>query len=866
MKKTILFLLTLLSAPLFAAGKPAAVFGHPSDVSRIMKDVLKPVGIVAVTPQAWPKAGEFSKYSVIYMGESLAKGAKYDSNIENFVKNGGILIFGGGSSYDFTGQKRSLAKAANFTGFAYTGNASKVKVSHVKFKNTPTAKALDFANQEITWNIGFSSYPAKLKSAEVVAETVAGKQTLPAIIVNRVGKGEVWWVSPMYFRFVQRQTNTGYADDEGRFILTESGKNIESLKKLYRAIFRRAKNLAVEDVKKSSWGTVPLGKQGNLKYDGKFKNKPTYAKAPRTFKPKFKLSENGKALAQIVITDKTFRYQAAELKYHLDAITGGKFTITSKRNPQLPAIVFEKGNAGRVVIKTTDNTVTLSGETAMAYFYILEKFGCRYIWPGKLGKIIPKEPTLWMQDIQMDVKPMLAMRKIRAAGGGGGLGERGLLGMKRCGITDPKAAAKARSAAYIDHPRNSSFFRWHGNGGSIPYGWGHAFGYLYPKYGKTNPEFFALQPDGTRSQAASPDRCRLCMSNPGLIKAIAKDLIAKFKKSPNKKALSICLNDGGRARFCMCEECRKLDPVNAFPAKMSFNVQGLPISVNYVQLTDRVIEFGNRITAELNKVLPDKGVSLYIYSCYSAAPVAVKPDPKMVLFSTTMNYINDKSRANSLKTLASLSSFGNVLFWRPNALRGFGNIAAPQNYARKMFDDTELFKFNNFAGMDFDCNEGAWSGKGLIYYALCKALWNPDRLTYDEIVDDYCRAGFGSAAPQIKKYFTELENIFNQASAKGCDYCEVFTVAKIAELENILADAANATDDEIIKERIQFLKYGLDVGKFSTRLYDARKANDNKTYKALQKEYRKFLGELAFKSPLSLSMSSTGFNTRYLAR
>ena len=304
MKKTVLFMLALLSAPIFAAGKPVAVFGHPSDVSRMVKDVLKPVGIAAETPKEWPKANELNKYSVIYMGESLAKGAKYDSNIENFVKNGGILIFGGSASNNFSGQKRVLSNAINFTGFGYTGNAGKFKVDHVKFKSSPTAKALGFAGQTVTWQHGFNTYPAKIKSAEVVAETVCGKNTYPAIIVNRVGKGEVWWVSPLYFRFVQNQKNTGYADDEGRFILTESGKNIEALKKLYIAIFRRSKNIEILPPPKSSWGTVPLGKPGTIKYNGTFKNKPTYAAAPRTFKPKFKLSENGKALAQIVIPTK----------------------------------------------------------------------------------------------------------------------------------------------------------------------------------------------------------------------------------------------------------------------------------------------------------------------------------------------------------------------------------------------------------------------------------------------------------------------------------------------------------------------------------------------------------------------------------
>ncbi len=844
------------------AGKPMAVFGHPSDVSSITKGLLKPVGIQYETPKKWLADNELSKYSVIYFGERNA-GAAFSPAFTEYVKKGGIVIFTGSAPTGFAGKSRDLTAAQDFLGFAYIGNMNKVKVEKVVFSNSPDAAALKFAGKTITWGDGYNAYPSKIKSAKVISNAISGKKSYPALVVNRIGKGEVWWINPMYFRFVSAQKNTGFADENGNFILTESGKNIEALKELYLAVFRRAKDLGSVEVKKSSWGTVPLGKPGNIKYDGTFKNKPVYKKAP-VLKPAFKLAENGKPLAQIVISDRKFRYRAAELKYHLDKITGGNFKVVYKHDPKFAAIVFDnKIPASKVVVKTGDRQVTLGGNIDLAAFYLLEKLGCRYLWPGKLGKIIPKDPSLAMPDVQLDVEPMLMLRQIR---NGGGLSERGALGMTRCGITDHKGVVNARRKASSDAAGNSGFFTWHGNGGRPPYGWGHAFGHYYKSFGKTHPDFFALQPDGTRSQEASPDRPRLCMSNRKLVKHIAENLIARFKKDPSRKALSVCLNDGGRARFCMCEECRKMDPVNAVPRKMGYTVKGVPISVNYVFLTDRVFEFSNRIAAEVNKVLPDKKVTVYVYSHYAAPPVAVKPSPSLVLFSTAMDYTKDRLRKYDLGILASLSSFGNELFWRPNALRGFGSVVAPQNYARRMFDDTELLKFNNAKGMDFDCNEGLWSCKGLIYYTLSKAMWNPDRLSYDDIVDDYCRHGFGSAAEEIKKYFTVLEQIFDDAAKREVDYCEAFTMEKIAELENILNNAENISEDPDVKARVQFLKLGLETGKFSTGLYNARKNKDNKTYRELQKQYRAHIQRLAFESPLALSPGGIGFRTRFVFR
>ncbi|MBQ9088074.1 MAG: DUF4838 domain-containing protein [Lentisphaeria bacterium] len=850
---------------LAATGKPVAVFGHPGDVKSISTGVLQPANIAFEKPQKWLTPAEMSKYSVIYFGERRPAGALYSAALENFVKDGGTVIFTGSAVVSFTGKTRDLSKAANFLGFSYAANMNKVKVSAVEFNNSAIAKELGFAGKKEMWNTGFNVAATEIKGAQVVALMSTARGSKPAAItVNKVGKGEVWWVTPIYFRFVSVQKNTGFADEEGRFILTESGKNIEALKQLYLAIFRRNKNIRESAPVKSTWGTLPLGGKGTLTYSGKFKNHPVFKDAAPVLKNAFKLSDNGNAVAQIIVTDRKLRPLGAELKYHLDAITGGKFAVSSKRTPGKPALILDNSQpSNRVIIKTSKDTVTFQGNVSMAVYYYLEKLGCRYLWPGKLGKIIPKKPTLFTPELNFDAAPLLGVRRIRH---GGKLGERGMLGLKRCGITDFKAVTKARSAVYLDAKDNANFYEWHGIGGSLPYSWGHTFGSYYTRYGKTNPDFFALQPDGTRSQAAHPDRSRLCMSNEKLIKTVAANLISAFKKKPKMQALSVCLNDGGRARFCMCKDCRKLDPENAAVNRLSFNIKGIPTAVKYVHLTDRVIHFSNRIAEEVNKVLPGKKVTVYVYSCYSAPPVKVKPSPSLVLLSTAMNYTTDDARNSALKTIASLGEFGNELLWRPNALRGFGNILAPQNYARRMFEDTELLKANNLRGTDFDCNEQHWSCKGLVYYALSKALWNPDRLSYDAIVDDYCRAGFGKAAPHVKEYYTKLEKIFDDAASRKVDYCEALTMEKIGELDALLKQADAAADNADDKARVKFLQLGLDAGRFATGLYNANKARDTQKYKALQIEYRKFIQKNAIESPLSFNPGNIGFRTRFIFR
>ena len=863
MKKFFVLFAFSFTLALSAAGKPAAVFGHPGDLRTMKSNVLSPDGIAAEYPSEWLSPDEMNKYSVIYIGERRPPDFKVNSALENFVKNGGIVIFTGSSVVGLCGKSRDLSAVEHLLGFKYIANMNKVKVSAVEFDASPLAAELKTASRKFKWDCGFNNSASKITSARVIAHFISGNKKFPAVLCNKIGKGEVWWIGTMYFRYASKQKNTGYADEEGRFILTESGKNLESLKQLYTTIFRRAKNLQNADIAKSSWGTVPLRAPGNLKYVGKFQNRPTYRKAP-VLKNRFKLSENGTPLAVIVSSDRKLRAIAGELQYHLNAITGGKFQIVSKPLPGKAAIILDNtAPSARVTVKTGKDSVTIKGNISMGVYYLLEKLGCRYLWPGKLGKVIPSKPTLWMPDIQLDTTPMLKLRRIRH---GGKLGDRGKLGLKRCGITDEKAFLQALRNARTDYRGNGNFYAWHGIGGALPYSWGHSFGNYYKLYGKSNPDFFALQPNGSRSQQADPDRPRLCMSNEKLIKHIAAGLIAKFRKRPTMQALSVCLNDGGRTRFCMCEGCRKLDPVNGTPLTFNFTIKGIPTAAKYVHLTDRVLHFSNRIAEEVNKVLPGKKVCVYVYSCYSAPPAAVKPSPQLILFSTAMDYTTDAARTRHLSTLAKLSEFGNELFWRPNALAGFRSIVAPQNYARRMFEDTELLKFNNSPGMDFDCNEQHWACKGLVYYTLSKAMWNPDRLSYDDIVDDYCTAGFGKAAGKVKEYFTRLEKIFDAAASKAVGYCEVFDQEQIAQLKKILDEAEKLAVTPVEKERVRFLKLGLEAGSYVSTLYHARKTKNSAVYKETQKRYRAFIQRYAIESPLVINPCTAGFRSTYTFR
>src|SRR5262249_47610781 len=93
------------------------------------------------------------------------------------------------------------------------------------------------------------------------------------------------------------------------------------------------------------------------------------------------------------------------------------------------------------------------------------------------------------------------------------------------------------------------WFGWHRLGGMLKLRGGHAFRHLWARYGKDHPDWVALQPAGSRGQSQNPDRARLCVSNPDLIAAIAREKIEELNNNSNLLGISIAPNNRGRPTF-----------------------------------------------------------------------------------------------------------------------------------------------------------------------------------------------------------------------------------------------------------------------------------------------------------------------------
>src|ERR1043165_6227635 len=140
--------------------------------------------------------------------------------------------------------------------------------------------------------------------------------------------------------------------------------------------------------------------------------------------------------------------------------------------------------------------------------FLEDKLGVRYLWPDELGKVVPRRQTITIADFEHRFTPKLAQRRIRSLG----YHDRLQVGLDNLGFTKADyERSRADSQRTTSEP--SGWFGWHRRGGTLNLNGGHAFGQLWAKYGKDHPDWFALQPDGSRDQSKSPDRARLCVSH-----------------------------------------------------------------------------------------------------------------------------------------------------------------------------------------------------------------------------------------------------------------------------------------------------------------------------------------------------------------
>ena len=208
----------------------------------------------------------------------------------------------------------------------------------------------------------------------------------------------------------------GYPDENGNFILTEEGRKLSK------------KTPILPEAR--FWGTKPLGEPGSLTWPAKFQRRAKFRNpASRPEGPGLVLFDKTRRAVVVTLSNDKFILRLAdEFAWHMEKMTGAEVERAKDMPPaNRPAVVFGWEDAAQsfgvdlaalgpeaAVVKRKGEWLYVGGNTvgaSHALTYVLESLGCRYLWPGALGKAIPKTAKVVLRDTSLAREPEFVCRR-----------------------------------------------------------------------------------------------------------------------------------------------------------------------------------------------------------------------------------------------------------------------------------------------------------------------------------------------------------------------------------------------------------------------------------------------------------------------
>ncbi len=307
----------------------------------------------------------------------------------------------------------------------------------------------------------------------------------------------------------------------------------------------------------------------------------------------------------------------------------------------------------------------------------------------------------------------------------------------------------------------------------IPFG--HAFGTWNAKYRDTHPEYLALQENGKRGTSEGPTsrvsrHMKLCVSNEAVVDQIVSDYVAAGKP----KYWNICPNDG--RFFCRCEKCRALDcPQNDGERTMQTFEAGT--------MTDRYVNFWNRIARKLVAIRPDVMINTYAYCFYRDPPRRERiAYPDHMCFGMVPSAEDDnleQIRAWREKGMKHFKLRPNYLCYRGWVMRGQERFCL------------ENFKMNLREGMIGADYDGSPRGEVTAFecYAIARVMQDPE-ISFETVEREFL-SRYGKAAPKMKAYYARVRERNEKALAakRKMNARDKESVLDDSELVKTVADA-----------------------------------------------------------------------------
>jgi hypothetical protein len=351
------------------------------------------------------------------------------------------------------------------------------------------------------------------------------------------------------------------------------------------------------------------------------------------------------------------------------------------------------------ILRVSDDTAWLCGRSELglqhAIYWLLEQWGCRWLFPGPAGEAVPLSRSLSIdKSMETDQQPYFLMRDI----------------WYDYGSFVPESSQRDHTL-WMRRNRLEYSLR-----GSI----GHAYKRIVSRRDK---KLLAAHPEYFPRFLGFRVRCgQICTGNQGVRERAVRYALKYFRRNPESMMVSLSPNDGlGPWR---CPENRK-----------------------YRFFTDAALDLANYVAEALaeNATTQDKMVAMYGYLSTSRPPTIRARDNVIVFFATRLGTAPWRRRIGAWRQKTAhlgIQDYASILPW---------HWTRPAWRLEKLQRNVQTWREYGVEAVNVESGND-WGGWGLYHYVMGRLLWDPDA-DIERILADFLEKGFGGAALQMKRYF-----------------------------------------------------------------------------------------------------------------
>jgi hypothetical protein len=446
-----------------------------------------------------------------------------------------------------------------------------------------------------------------------------------------------------------------------------------------------------------------------------------------------------------------------------------------------------------------------SGTANAVYTFLQDTIGVRWLYPGELGTDFPGVESLQVRPFVYRYHPQFR---------------------SRAGIfhqLDRGYIKEGDTQNWVKHQR----ILLH----SLPMNGGHYFKDWWDKYGKTRPELFALQPDGSRGTFPEATHHRkICEGEPLVWQTWLEEQTEHLAIQPYDEILPAMPNDSYFQGHCIDPRSRAWDP-DPSETDIRISVRWADHREEWPPLSDRYVTFANTLADMVKEKFPDKElmVSTNAYGDVGRPkPVRTVPRDNVLIISVAnFPMRNQSTRERHIQDFLNWTSISKNVIWRPNlGNHGGRNWGMPDVPFQEAIQDFRFVAEHGAIGVFFDMFFENWAPMAPYYYLVCQLAWNP-YADGNAILDDYYQRCYGPAAGPMKKYWQLLEKTRNEMvegypnAMSALMIPEFYTPEVFAQLDALVGEAKSLTrGNEKFTQRVGFTESSLTMTK---RLVEIRR-------------------------------------------